>query len=288
MSEDTCHERELVALLDARRAGLRLFGLIDGTADSPSLESFFLLAADAEYEPLFLQTEYASCLPHSPYLFALPTDNAVFLQEWGYQASHGIIWWLSALDLQEQAVHWRSLITALTPARTLAIFRFWDCRVLAPYLQQCSAHEREQLLAPCHTLFAPEDKRYWRIWHGPQNDAPLPQRNVPCWQIQPQHLAAFATAFERLQVDAIEDALWRLEPVFTGNHYAPTLPELIRRGLAQATALGLSSDTALTTFLRCQIRFGTDYWQHSSLTPIWQLPRQREQAFMMWADARLD
>ena len=285
-----CHELELLERLSAVRVmhpHLRLFGLIDGTCENPGLDQFFLLAPDAEYDPLFLETDFAACVPHSPYLFELPDSDDMFLREWGCWAENRIIWWLSAVDLAEQVQHWRSLITVLTPELDTAIFRFWDSQVLSAYLENCSVDEFRQLLAPCHTVFAPQGSRYWRLRSNITPAVSVPARKAPWWQVQPRHLQGLTAAFERLLVDEIEDGLWRMEPARLQNIYAPALPALIHSGIRQAHALGLTQDTAVQSFLRCQIRFGFEYWQHEALASLWQLPLPRDQAFLEWAHPTL-
>lgn len=288
--EYVCHELALTEHLNRLRLSypaLNLYGLLDGTADTVGLEQFFLLAPEAAYEPLFLDTEFAACLPRSPYLFTITPANEDFLLQWGCWAEHGILWWLSSWPLERQAHHWRSLIHVLSPDRDTTIFRFWDSQVLAPYVLQCTAEERQALLAPCHTFIASHRSREWWIWQNPSQDIlPTPQES-PWWQVQAHHLSGFQAAFQRLQVDEIEDRLWRLEPAALSRIYPPYLPVLIQQGIQQAHTLGLRQEEALYTFVRCQIRFGPQYWQDTSLTPLWQQAEHRDQSFLAWSHQAL-
>ena len=282
----TCHDLELVQHLQnllASHPDLALFGLIDGTVENASLEQFFLLAPAAEYEPLFLTTEYAPCLPHSPYLINLTDADQSFLHEWGCWAEHRMLWWLSRYSLEQQAGHWRSLINVITPQEDNALFRFWDSRVLATYLPFCTDDERQQLLAPCHTLFIPQTHRQWMRWTAPLMKELPAAPQAPWWQVQPKHLQGFQASFEQILVDAIEDDLWRLEPERLQHIYSPALPQLIRQGMQQARELGLHSDTALSAFVRCQLRFGARYWTHPSLEDLWHHPSLQDQTFLEWS-----
>lgn len=290
MSQAFCHDLALVdriATLLSAQPQLRLCGLIDGIVENASLEQFFLLAPEADYEPLFLGTEHEACLPRSPYLFWLDNADASFLQEWGCWAQHGVTWYLSGYSLDEQASHWRSLVTVTTPEHNTAIFRFWDSRVLSPCLQFCTPDERLQLLAPCHGLFAPQINRYWQYWPGASEQSDLTIRNSPWWHMQPRHLQGYQTAFEQLRADEIEDTLWRQEPARIANLFPPALPTLIRQNMRQAESLGLTQQEAQGAFIRCQLRFGFDYWQHESLSDLWQSQSPRDKRFLEWANVRL-
>lgn len=285
-----CHELELIErlhLLRTTHPALKLFGMIDGTDDNAGLEQFFLLAPEADYEPLFLETEFAACLPRSPYLFAITAADEAFLQQWGCWAEHQITWWLSSWPLEQQAHHWRSLIHVLTPDLDSTLFRFWDSRALSPIVQQCTPAERQQLLAPCHTFIAPLPSRQWWIWPNPAQEIPPVEKNSPWWQMQAHHLQDFESSFERLLVDEIEDHLWKMEPMQLGRIYPPHLPLLIQQGTRQARALGLQHEHALRLFVQCQILFGPHYWQNESLAPLWQQADQRDTRFMAWSQQAL-
>lgn len=289
-TEFFCHELELIERLNLLRIehpALKLFGLIDGTVDNPGLEQFFLLAPEADYEPLFLETEFAACLPHSPYLFAIDAADEAFLQQWGCWAEHQITWWLSSWPLDQQARHWRSLIQVLTIDLDTTLFRFWDSQVLSPIVRQCTPAERLLLLAPCHTFIAPHPSRQWWIWQNPSPDIPLTEKEAPWWQMQAHHLQDFASSFERLLVDEIEDHLWRTEPTHLSRIYPPHLPLLIQQGTGQARALGLQHEQAMRSFVQCQIRFGPHYWQDESLAPLWRQADQRDSRFLAWSQQAL-
>lgn len=285
-----CHELELVdrlTELQRNKQELQLFGLIDGTLDSETLAQFFLLAPESDYAPLFLDTEYAACLPRSPYLIALAPDNTGFLTEYGCWCESRIVWYLSSQPLKLQVAHWRSLIQAITPDESIALFRFWNARILEPYLDACDAVERSQLLTPCHTLFVPGSQRKWSHWQGGERCPEDRLADSPWWHIRPQHLRGFTDAFERLLVDAIEDTLWRTESASLQGIYPPLLPQLIGQGIQQARKLGLPGDQALTQFVRCQMRFGLEYWRAPTLAPLWNSPAGGEQAFLDWAQLQL-
>lgn len=283
-----CPEFELIERIntDARRHQLRLFGMIDGTVDNASVEQFFQLAPESEYEPLFLETEYSACLPATPYLFCIDEADIAFLQNWGHRAENQVIWWLSPFTLDQQIGYWRSLIQAIDPGGESVVFRYWNAAILDTYLGACSAQERNQLLAPCHTMFTPATQRQWSVWDVEASPR-LHTSAAPWWQIQPSHLTAFQPGFERVLADQIEDELWRTDALSMQRIYPPLIPEVILSGTRQAQLLGLESDEALTQFVRCQFRFGTQYWRHPALTPMWDLTATKDANFLQWASAQL-
>ena len=282
----TCHELEFSARIDALLTAnpeLKLFGLIDGTVENPVLDLFFQFAPEASYEPLFLATEYESCLPFSPYLIEMTACDEEFLTHCGHWADSNIVWWLSPLTLEQQAEHWRSLITVVTPELDTALFRFWNGKILDQYLTHCSSEQRDVLLAPCQFVLTPHDHRLWQVWNI-QPPAELPARPASAWwHIQPEHLTGYQAAFERMLADEIEDTLWRSEPTAVRQIYPSLLPPLILQGMEQASALGLQSSNAITEFLRCQFRFGWQYWASESLKELWSDGAQSEGRFLEWA-----
>ena len=285
-----CHE---LTLADEIRCTLRdspdlqLFGLIDGTVTNSALDPFFQLAPEAEYDPLFLDTEYAACLPYSPYLIHLDAAAADFLQQYGHWCDSGVIWMLSTGNLSRQAGFWRSLIQVMTPDNKVALLRFWSAPILAGLLEHSSDGERATLLASCRTLYTPDTDRHWRRWQGPDTATDTKAQPTPWWQLQHHHLQGFAAGFERLLVDEIEDQLWRTEPEAIATVYPPLLPDLIRDGNGIARTLGLQSDAALLWFARCRLRLGLDFWRHPALTDLWHPLTPTEQAFVQWADKAL-
>ena len=285
----TCHDAELIGRVRSIRqqdSRLQLFGLIDGTVDDDNLEQFFLQAPEADYEPLFLGTDYEPCLPYSPYLVLLNQSSEGFLEQWGQWSEHGIIWWLSPLTLPEQAEFWRSLLQAILPTGETAVFRYWNAQVLRPYLHTCSPAERQQLLAPCHTLLMPDKHRQWQCW-SIGGGTLLSQESLPWWQIHPSHLAAFASNFDQVLADQIEDELWRIEPERLQHIYPAIIRNWIRLGIEQARSLRLTRDDSLLRFIQCQLHFGFEYWQHPELKPLWLEDKHNESAFLDWSARQL-
>jgi hypothetical protein len=261
---------------------LQLYALIDGTISNIALDQFFLLAPEAEYEPLFLDTQFASCLPHSPYLVHLARQDLTYLLEFGYWSESQILWLLSEQSLSAQADFWRSLLTVITPDDRVAVLRFWSAPILASLLVQSNDAERAELLGGCRYLFTPDSQRHWTCWSGTDMTQDTRRTPAPWWQLREHHLAAFAASFERLLVDAIEDHLWRTEAASLQSIYPPLLPHLISEGNAIARSLGLRSDTALTQFARCRMRFGPEFWRDPRLADLWSPPDTDEQAFAEW------
>lgn len=262
---------------------LQLYALIDGTVTSNALNQFFLLAPEAEYEPLFLDTQFASCLPHSPYLVQLARQDLTYLLEFGDCCDSQILWLLSTQSLSAHADFWRSLLTVITPDGHIAVLRFWSAPILASLLVQSTDEERAELLGGCRYLFTPDSQRHWTCWPGTDMTPDTRRTPAPWWQLREHHLAAFAAGFERLLLDTIEDHLWRTEAASLQSIYPPLLPHLISEGNAIARSLGLRSDTALTQFARCRMRFGQEFWRDPGLADLWSPPDTDEQSFADWA-----
>ena len=288
LSQMLHHELELTTQLQARiqqNPTFALYGLIDGVTPSALFDTFFLLEPEAEYCPLFLGTEYEPCLPASPYLVRLQNPTGHFMQEYGSQTHYPSIWFLSPYSLESQWRYWRSLLEAISPQGETAMFRFWHGAILGPYIQSCSDDERNRLLQPCRWLYAPEQNRHWREWQlGATDQTELNQTpDGAWWEIRPEHLKAFAPAFDDLLADAILDTLWQQLPEVMAAYYPAVVPVLIRNGITQARALGLRQDNAITVFVQCRFRWNDAFWRHPRLDSLWQQSGQTDAAFLDWA-----
>lgn len=248
------HDVQLTARLDEilrTQTGVRLYGLIDGTGDNPLLDPFFFLEPEAAYEPLFLGTALEHCLPSSPYLIELPNTRTPFLQQWGCLSHFNAVWYLSTFPLFQQAEHWRSLIQAITPEGSNALFRFWNGSILTPYVNACAAEEVNALLAPCSRIFLPLPQRQWQETQLMPPDSSQLQTGMdsPWWQIQAPHLAAFQPAFERLLVEELQDRVWREHPQALAQIYPARIPSLISQVVQQSRAHGCTHEQDIIRYV---------------------------------------
>ena len=248
------HDVQLVARVDEilrTQPDVGLYGLIDGTGDSQLVEPFFLLEPEAAYEPPFLGTALEHCLPLSPYLIELPNAPRPFLQQWGCLSHFNAVWYLSAFPLFQQAEHWRSLIHAITPEGSSALFRFWNGSILTPYVNACSAEEVNALLAPCSRIFLPHPQRQWQemLLLPPDSGQLQTGADNPWWQIQAAHLAAFQPAFERLLVEELQDRVWREHPQALAQVYPARIPALISQVVQQARAQGCAHEQEISHYV---------------------------------------
>ena len=280
-----CHEFVLCETIESlltSQPQWRCFGLLDGIEPSPLLEQFLLLHPEADYQPLFLGTDYEPCLPASPYLVEINPVDSDFMRNWGSQASLGAIWFVSPFALGDQWQYWRSLLLASTEHNDNVLFRFWIGGIFRSCLNACTDVERSQLLAPSSCLFAPDEKRQWQIFRNPIPPVALNPPPMPWWHLREEHLQPFATSFDRILTDEIEDVLWRSLPDTLAGHYPAIIPLLINQGIQQARQLGLTGDQAITRFVQCQFYFTPDFWRAPQLDEIWHQPNEGDIAFLDW------
>jgi hypothetical protein len=225
-----------------------LYGFIDGTSESETLELFFRHAPEAEYYPLFLGTELERCLPKSPYLISIGQQSD-FIHSVRGATDQQIIWFTSSIELDAQITYWKSLIHARLPNGELTLFRFWNGVTLHQYLMHLDRITQQSLLQPIQRLFTPSlTSDTWHLWSFSPLTNPIPLQTNGWWQIHQSHLSTFTNNFSNIQIQEIEDQLWRTMPDRLALYHPAHVTLIIREGLNNAINLGACSDPHAITF----------------------------------------
>jgi len=122
------------AILDAARAG-RVLRLLKST----NLEHLILY--EGAIDPLIADV--------APYLVALPRSSSDTRRI--VEAAWGNAWGVfcaSRADIQSLRRHLRVFLTVLTESRKKMLFRYYDPRVLRPYLPSCTPEELTTFYGP--------------------------------------------------------------------------------------------------------------------------------------------
>lgn len=246
-----------------------IFVLVDGTTDSPLLERFFRYAPDADYHPLFLGTDMEDCLPYSPYMAQISLRHMEFIQTCTWECSP--IWFTSPIPMERQLDFWKSrLYTGLPDGRHL-LFRYWNPKILGPFVQDTDPTVAQSFLRPVVNLITPHPIQRQFAYHTIQPSIEV--RAIPgSWPFPESALKVFEQSFSQLQSREIENHLWANAPEIMEQVHPALVPIKINAGLECGLKLGLSRDDALCRFVECQMRWGDGFWQHEAFQSIWQQP----------------
>lgn len=273
----TCREQELIPVLlnhtGQGQSSPPLYALIDGTGSSNALYNFFRHAPEADYHPLFLGTNLADCLPHSPYLVQLTPQHTTFL-ELGRQPLQGMVWFTSPYTLEQQIAFWKNRLFVQLPDYETALFRYWSGPVLNRYLATLSLSQQQQFLLPVSVIATPSaESRQWHLWniHDALDTNPvIGLRDPETWTLSQDQLQAFNQQFEDILINEIEAELWVAMPAYLERIHPAFIAQRIRAGIRQARQLTLQSDEALYQFVECQLRWGDDFWNRPAFQSLWQ------------------
>lgn len=178
------NDRRLLALFDAAR----LTGL-----------PVFLREAGAEFACLY-RGQPATDLAHvAPYLVKLPLNSLVL--PWllvDTAAAESVVFLVSDADPDEIRQHLRRFLMVLDTRGSENFFRFYDPRVLGPFLEASSPDEAAQFFGPIRRMFVcasvpPVKTPFFRSWTAPALDkAPAPPAAFSKFALRPEHEEQFA------------------------------------------------------------------------------------------------
>jgi hypothetical protein len=132
-----------------------LYAILDAARDSRIYPGLRRLANTDQVLPLYRGAGATELAAVAPYLVCLGTTNRVFdwiwAERWG--ESWGIFVW-SLVTAEALRAHFRRLTMVRTENGQRLLFRFYDPRVLLPFLQTCDAGQFSEMLGPMQCLMA--------------------------------------------------------------------------------------------------------------------------------------
>jgi hypothetical protein len=128
-----------------------VYAVLDGARDSRIYRAVY--DSRLEYECLFTGELTYDLAEAAPYLVRLQRDAAFtrWLLEQCWGRSVGLFAWTRA-DLETMRRHFRRLLRVQDERGKSLYFRYYDPRVLRPYLPTCTVHELREVLGPIGRL----------------------------------------------------------------------------------------------------------------------------------------
>ena len=221
---------------------------------------------------------------HAMSLYRLPTDDeyhqvAPFLINWppqwwsqfsgGAKADWGIL--LDAPDDRNAILdHLRRFLSVKAPDGDIWLFRYYDPRVLGPFLQACSAGELTRFFGPVRRVGCPNQAGHLDVFRrdaigssvGVAGRVRMSQVHTtmpdgPLFQLRAPHLEAFTEPAEAALVERIRA---QLDSDVLEGASDEVINARIRVGLDRARSrYGIDGEDALTTFVAFMWEIGPGF-----------------------------
>ena len=126
-----------------------LYAVLDAARDARIYPGLRRLANTDQVLPLYQGAAATELAAVAPYLVCLGSTNRVFDWIWGqgWGESWGIFVW-SLVTAEALRAHFRRLTMVRTEDGARLLFRFYDPRVLLPFLQTCDPTQLREMFGP--------------------------------------------------------------------------------------------------------------------------------------------
>ncbi len=126
-----------------------LYAILDAARDPRIYPGLRRLAASDQVMPLYQGTTATELAAVAPYIICLGVTNRVFDWIWteGWGENWGIFVW-SLVSPDTVRHHFRRLTMVRTENGQRLLFRFYDPRVLLPFLRTCNEEQLSEMFGP--------------------------------------------------------------------------------------------------------------------------------------------
>jgi hypothetical protein len=132
-----------------------LYAILDAARDPQIYPGLRRLAHTDQVLPLYQGAAATELAAVAPYIVCLGTTNRVFDWIWeiGWGDNWGIFVW-SLVTAETLRAHFRRLTMVRTEDGGQLLFRFYDPRVLPPFLQTCDSGQLQEIFGPVQHYMA--------------------------------------------------------------------------------------------------------------------------------------
>jgi hypothetical protein len=245
--------------------------LLDGARD-PRIEPM-LRAGGLPHVCLYAGSLTPALASAAPYLVQIAPGSRFFRNVFPH--AWGNVWGIYATAPPEITLaivrrHFRTLLRAADGEGRLAVFRYYDPRVLRPYLASCSAAELGRLLGPLQRVACEraDGGGLVEVAADPAlRRAGSPQRNAQAHaQAGPGIVALRPSQWRALSADAnarlrerLGIALAQAYPALAARFSDDAFDAFVRRGTLRAQRWGLRTDRSLGDYLSLQLQLGPGF-----------------------------
>lgn len=245
---------DIVATLNEARAqnpNLKLFALLDTSADDALFFTLTVKAPDANYELLF--DDLLDVEP-SPVLVELDVDSPLaehLIQREQQFNINFLVFYLSDVALAHQMPHWQRVLFVKDPEGKTLLFRYFDPRVLTAYLYVSTRKERSRMLGPAHQIWV----HGYGTWYGLINPLVTPGERttalgVPTLTLRPEHLASADKLAEINMVEIVTAYLRDDSPHLVERYHPVRLGTMVFSALNRAKRYGINDESSLCAWAK--------------------------------------
>ncbi|WP_163831906.1 DUF4123 domain-containing protein [Spartinivicinus ruber] len=232
-----------------------IYVLFDPAASESLPAELFLKEDQPDYQPLFMETEFAELVYASPYLVKV-TEDSPFL-DWCIEQAEATnnhlfpIIYLSSHSFETQLTHWRSLLKVNTPEGEPMLFRFADPRVLFAYLGASKPEQQQLLLGPVEGLFIQAEANTWfSLNNAAAADFQLnPQLTMPWLKLTDKQVEAFDIQAQLNLSWQMVEHLKEEQADLVEGQTDHDLQEMTYKGLQKGAKYGLTDEVDLISFV---------------------------------------
>lgn len=210
----------------------------------------------------------------APYLMRV--DELVL--SWILETSSKVEGWgifiASRADMETLRRHLRHFLKVQAPDGDIWMFRFYDPRVMRPFLTTSDAGELRSFLGPilAYGLTA-EDGQSVEFFQPPQNvlpDDPLKYQFL--FRLRTEHLVGFQPLIERDFVTRLCEHIRKYHAAATEGMSDDVLRQRVMNGVARAKGYGLQLEATLAGFVALMFEFAPNFDKHASFHEILRDP----------------
>jgi hypothetical protein len=244
---------QIAAIL--RAEGQPLYGVFDAARDEAVLR--LLREGKGEHRSLYNGRRGENLAAVAPYLVALPPEGELLDQliAEGWGKSWGVFL-TSALPFDDVRRHLRRFLVVEAEDGATFYFRFYDPRVLRPYLSSCTADEIDHLFGPITALWLEGRSPAELVrFERPRPDVGSDQRSLPV--IRDAQIEVLSSERAELFVERMVHRLaYDLEHDHGGRPAPDDLHGTVVASLQRAREYGLSREREQERFIALMGRLG--------------------------------
>ena len=261
-----------MARLLQKSAQSQLFAIID-PCDNAWGQMFQIESENLTY-PLFNDPKETIDPKITPYLL-LVTPMMLKRMQQEIQDAHWGLFILASLTVSELSRHLRQYLVVAGLDGTPLFFRFYDPRVLAPFLRVCQPAEITEFFGALDAFLVPSSsfekfeclKAFFEDNRGSKPDA---RNTVKPFQLREPHVRAFDGTADLLFLEELQEALFEIYPTLQAEVEPESLALTLRAGLQKARGYGFENCDDIAGFVALMVETAPDFDNYPRAAEIFE------------------
>jgi hypothetical protein len=198
----------------------------------------------------------------APYVTLCSSDTITWIEQNLY-GSHWGYYWVTAnsCNLHEMRKHLRNFLMVVGPVGQNLYFRFYDPRIIMPFLKASDSSQCNAFFGPCNLLLVEENRAMTSIaLEKGSADTGKARRAIPI-RLTQQHLETFVEDKRSRFVNDIcrKVADKHAEDLARLSIGDDELPQVVKRGMLKSEGYGIFGAKDIEFFIICTLKLGIDF-----------------------------